>query len=69
MPDDPACAGNTVAQPKTDDHPEALRPAVDSMTVLVAAVIVHDVAGNRVALLQRGDTAKGGSRVSLHGWR
>ena len=35
-----------------------LRPATESMTLLVAAVIVHDQANNCVALLQRGPNAK-----------
>ncbi|MFI9427638.1 NUDIX domain-containing protein [Streptomyces achromogenes] len=47
-----------MAQPTTDDGPNALRPALESMTLLVAAVIVHDKATNRVILLQRGDQAK-----------
>lgn len=48
----------TVALPRTDDQPEALKPALGSMTVLVAAVIVHDRAAGRVVLLQRGENAK-----------
>ncbi|MBY8340115.1 MULTISPECIES: NUDIX domain-containing protein [Streptomyces] len=47
-----------MAQRTTDDHPEALPPALESMTLLVAAVIVHDMATNRVVLLQRGQNAK-----------
>lgn len=47
-----------MAQPQTDDQPNALPPALESMTVLVAAVIVHDKATNRVVLLQRGQNAK-----------
>jgi 8-oxo-dGTP pyrophosphatase MutT (NUDIX family) len=47
-----------VAQRTTDDHPEALPPALESMTLLVAAVIVHDKATNRVVLLQRSRNAK-----------
>ncbi|MDW4910307.1 NUDIX domain-containing protein [Streptomyces sp. ADMS] len=35
-----------------------LAPALGSMTVLVAAVIVHDRAAGRVVLLQRGPRAK-----------
>jgi hypothetical protein len=31
-----------VAQPTTDDQPKALKAALESMTLLVAAVIVHD---------------------------
>lgn len=38
----------------------ALTPALESMTVLVAAVIVHDQATNRVVLLQRSENAKFG---------
>ena len=37
-----------------------MRPAVESMTLLVAAVIVHDRARGRVVLLQRGPKAKFG---------
>ncbi|MFE6691334.1 NUDIX domain-containing protein [Streptomyces sp. NPDC057743] len=58
MPIDPADEGTTVAQPTTDDQPKALKPALDSMTLLVAAVIVHDKATNRVVLLQRSQNAK-----------
>ncbi|MEU2224136.1 NUDIX domain-containing protein [Streptomyces sp. SID625] len=47
-----------MAQPTTDEQPERLRPALESMTLLVAAVIVHDKATNRVVLLQRSDQAK-----------
>ncbi|CAK7281937.1 NUDIX domain-containing protein [Streptomyces misionensis] len=54
----PADEGTPVAQPTTDDQPQALKPAVESMTLLVAAVIVHDKATNRVVLLQRSDQAK-----------
>ncbi|KOG27714.1 NUDIX domain-containing protein [Streptomyces resistomycificus] len=49
-----------MAQPHTDDQPEELPPALGSMTILVAAVIVHDKATNRVVLLQRGPNAKFG---------
>ena len=49
--------GTTVAQ-QTDDQPKALKPALESMTLLVAAVIVHDKATNRVVLLQRSENAK-----------
>lgn len=45
-------------QPNADDQPRALKPALESMTVLVAAVIVHDKATNRVVLLQRSQNAK-----------
>jgi 8-oxo-dGTP pyrophosphatase MutT (NUDIX family) len=47
-----------VAQRTTDDRPRALPPALESMTLLVAAVIVHDKATNRVVLLQRSQNAK-----------
>lgn len=47
-----------MAQPKADGRPEALKPALESMTLLVAAVIVHDTVTNRVVLLQRSETAK-----------
>ncbi|MFE2292899.1 NUDIX domain-containing protein [Streptomyces sp. NPDC059452] len=43
---------------QTDDQPKAPKPALDSMTLLVAAVIVHDRATNRVVLLQRSENAK-----------
>lgn len=33
---------------QTGDQPKALKPALESMTRLVAAVIVHDRATNRV---------------------
>ncbi|MER6844382.1 NUDIX domain-containing protein [Streptomyces platensis] len=57
MPNNPPDEGNTVAQ-QTDDRSQALKPALDSMTLLVAAVIVHDKATNRVVLLQRSENAK-----------
>ncbi|MCM2575946.1 NUDIX domain-containing protein [Streptomyces meridianus] len=44
----------------TDDRSGALEPATASMTLLVAAVIVHDTATDRVVLLQRGENAKFG---------
>ncbi|MET7914144.1 NUDIX domain-containing protein [Streptomyces avermitilis] len=47
-----------MAQRTTDDQPKALPPALESMTLLVAAVIVHDPATNRVVLLQRSQNAK-----------
>lgn len=47
-----------MAQPQTDDQPKALKPALESMTLLVAAVIVHDQSTNRVVLLQRSQNAK-----------
>ncbi|MFD8146982.1 NUDIX domain-containing protein [Streptomyces sp. NPDC059708] len=43
---------------QTDDRSPALKPALESMTLLVAAVIVHDKATNRVVLLQRSENAK-----------
>ncbi|MFJ7148652.1 NUDIX domain-containing protein [Streptomyces sp. NPDC100445] len=57
MPNNPPDEGNTVAQ-QTDDRSQALKPALKSMTLLVAAVIVHDKATNRVVLLQRSENAK-----------
>ncbi|MFJ2516728.1 NUDIX domain-containing protein [Streptomyces griseoviridis] len=47
-----------MAQRTTDDQPKALPPALESMTLLAAAVIVHDKATNRVVLLQRSQNAK-----------
>ncbi|WP_217215343.1 NUDIX domain-containing protein [Streptomyces sp. AC550_RSS872] len=47
-----------MAKPQPDDQPKALPPAHESMTLLAAAVIVHDKAANRVVLLQRGQNAK-----------
>ncbi|MCT2592652.1 NUDIX domain-containing protein [Streptomyces sp. N2-109] len=41
-----------------NEQPRVLRPALESMTLLVAAVIVHDTAADRVLLLQRGEQAK-----------
>ncbi|MGV9547932.1 NUDIX domain-containing protein [Streptomyces ardesiacus] len=57
MPDNPSDEGNPVPQ-QTGDQPKALKPALESMTLLVAAVIVHDTATNRVVLLQRSENAK-----------
>ncbi|MFE0425000.1 NUDIX domain-containing protein [Streptomyces sp. NPDC058953] len=57
MPDNPSDEGNPVIQ-RSDDQPKALNPALESMTLLVAAVIVHDRATNRVVLLQRSENAK-----------
>lgn len=45
-----------MSQPPTG-QPDSLPPAVSSMTLLVAAVIVHDKAADRVLLLQRGPRA------------
>ncbi|MEU7551715.1 NUDIX domain-containing protein [Streptomyces sp. NPDC044571] len=50
--------GTSVTRPTDDDRPRALEPALASMTLLVAAVIVHDRAARRVVLLQRGENAK-----------
>ncbi|MFE7548049.1 NUDIX domain-containing protein [Streptomyces gardneri] len=58
MPDKPPDEGMTVVQPNTDDQPKTLTPALESMTLLVAAVIVHDRATDRVVLLQRSENAK-----------
>ncbi|MFF9580579.1 NUDIX domain-containing protein [Streptomyces achromogenes] len=57
MPNNPPDEGNTVDQ-QTGDQPKTLKPALESMTLLVAAVIVHDKATNRVVLLQRSENAK-----------
>ncbi|GAA2131317.1 NUDIX domain-containing protein [Streptomyces synnematoformans] len=57
MPTNPPNEGNTVAQ-QTNDQAKALTPALESMTLLVAAVIVHDKATNCVLLLQRSENAK-----------
>ncbi|EFL16789.1 MutT-family protein [Streptomyces sp. C] len=43
---------------QTDERAHSLKPALESMTLLVAAVIVHDKATNRVVLLQRSENAK-----------
>jgi ADP-ribose pyrophosphatase YjhB (NUDIX family) len=47
-----------VIQPHSGVRPHALEPANESMTLLVAAVIVHDQDNHRVVLLQRGPKAK-----------
>lgn len=47
-----------MAQPSASGQPEAMPPALESMTLLVAAVIVHDKATSRVVLLQRSQNAK-----------
>jgi 8-oxo-dGTP pyrophosphatase MutT (NUDIX family) len=47
-----------MVQPRGRDRDPALPPALASMTLLVAAVIVHDTATGRVVLLQRGEQAK-----------
>ncbi|MFJ8562203.1 NUDIX domain-containing protein [Streptomyces microflavus] len=57
MPNNRPDEGNPVTQ-QTDNQPKALKPALESMTLLVAAVIVHDEATNRVVLLQRSENAK-----------
>jgi len=41
-----------------DQQSPVLKPATESMTLLVAAVIVHDLDNQRVVLLQRGPKAK-----------
>ncbi|MGW2561874.1 NUDIX domain-containing protein [Streptomyces sp. NPDC001514] len=43
---------------QTDDRSPAFEPALESMTLLVAAVIVHDRTTNRIVLLQRSENAK-----------
>ncbi|WP_310729376.1 NUDIX domain-containing protein [Streptomyces sp. N2A] len=58
MPTNLADEGTIVAQPKTDPSPQALKPALECMTLLVAAVIVHDKETDRVVLLQRSEQAK-----------
>ncbi|RSS39989.1 NUDIX domain-containing protein [Streptomyces sp. WAC07061] len=57
MPNNPSDEGNPVSQ-QTDERSQALKPALESMTLLVAAVIVHDKAADRVVLLQRSENAK-----------
>lgn len=47
-----------MAHPAATDQPTTLPPALDAMTLLVAAVIVHDVDTDQVVLLQRGPNAK-----------
>lgn len=42
-------------------RPEPLAPALTAMTLLAAAVIVHDRAAERVLLIQRGERAKFGA--------
>jgi 8-oxo-dGTP pyrophosphatase MutT (NUDIX family) len=49
-----------LTQPTTAAPPGALGSVLDSMTVLVAAVIVHDREAGRVVLLQRGPRARFG---------
>jgi 8-oxo-dGTP pyrophosphatase MutT (NUDIX family) len=44
--------------PQPDAPTSSLPPATDSMTLLVAAVIVHDRDAGQVVLLQRGPNAK-----------
>ncbi|MFI1965516.1 NUDIX domain-containing protein [Streptomyces pathocidini] len=58
MLSNPLGEGTAVAQPDPTAPPQPLKPAVESMTLLVAAVIVHDTSTNRVLLLQRGPNAK-----------
>jgi len=47
-----------MVQPPSGQIASGLPPAIDSMTLLVAAVIVHDTQAGRVLLLQRGSEAK-----------
>lgn len=47
-------------QPSDLTASPTLPPAIDATTLLVAAVIVHDRAADRVVLLQRGSNAKFG---------
>lgn len=47
-----------MAHPAAADRTTILPPAVEAMTLLVAAVIVHDLHTNQVVLLQRGPHAK-----------
>ncbi|MEU6200262.1 NUDIX domain-containing protein [Streptomyces sp. NPDC047061] len=61
MPNEPVYEGRPVADRRTGGRPPALRPAVESMTLLAAAVIVHDKENDRVVLLQRGPGAKYGN--------
>lgn len=56
MPNNPPNEGNIVVQ-QTDDRPKALKPALEAMALLVAAVIVHDKATNCVVLRQRSENA------------
>jgi 8-oxo-dGTP pyrophosphatase MutT (NUDIX family) len=44
--------------PRPHDPLRSLSPATESMTLLVAAVIVHDRENDRVVLIQRGPEAK-----------
>lgn len=61
MPSEPIDEGKPVADQRTSGRPPALRTAVESMTLLAAAVIVHDKESDRVVLLQRGPGAKYGN--------
>jgi 8-oxo-dGTP pyrophosphatase MutT (NUDIX family) len=54
----PVDEGTTVAEPQIAGAPQASKPATDAMTLLVAAVIVHDREAGRIVLLQRGPRAK-----------
>ncbi|MCX4828321.1 NUDIX domain-containing protein [Streptomyces sp. NBC_01016] len=58
MPNYPCNEGKPVPEPTTDSRPQTLKPALGSVTLLAAAVIVHDRATNRVVLLQRSENAK-----------
>ncbi|MFF3262665.1 NUDIX domain-containing protein [Streptomyces sp. NPDC002932] len=57
MPNNLPDEGEPVAQ-QTNNRLPALKSALESMTLLVAAVIVHDKATNRVVVLQRSENAK-----------
>ncbi|MGW0671145.1 NUDIX domain-containing protein [Streptomyces sp. NPDC002746] len=57
MPNNLPDEGEPVAQ-QTNNRLPALKSALESMPLLVAAVIVHDKATNRVVLLQRSENAK-----------
>ncbi|MGP3969586.1 NUDIX domain-containing protein [Streptomyces sp. 6N223] len=48
----------TTPAPPPAPGPRSLPPATDSMTMLAAAVVVHDRASDRVVLLRRGPRAK-----------
>ncbi|MFF7652178.1 NUDIX domain-containing protein [Streptomyces sp. NPDC007983] len=58
MQNNPADEGTAMAEQNAGDKPRALKPATESMTLLVAGVIVHDKERGRVVLLQRGPNAK-----------
>ncbi|MEV0873614.1 MULTISPECIES: NUDIX domain-containing protein [Streptomyces] len=58
MPNNQPHEGKCSVAQQTDDRSLAIKPALESMTLLVAAVIVHDKATDRVVLLQRSENAK-----------